>query len=236
MFSWVGRQRRLNRVVVVAAVVTLVSAGSAFAWHGFTSASSVMTTFSANTVANSTTQTCTASNNDSIQVTEATFSGTASSSDANLNGPITIDATSTFDATANAGTVTGVVSIGSNMASPPVGFEGRLLTVNVGGHLQGLIVGKEAGGGTVIGNVTSTFSTSAGFGSSGSPATVGTGTGMDTAIVSTSSCAPTSNHGDDDQGDDDQGENHAFGMNSLAHTFGKTMFSHDHQGGGDSQH
>jgi hypothetical protein len=241
MFSWVGRQRRLNRVVAVAAVGTLVSAGAAFAWHGFTSASSVTATFSANTVANSQTQTCTASNNDSIQVTEATFSGTASSTnDANLNGPITIDATSVFDTTTNAGTLTGQVNIGNTTATPPAGFEGRLIVVNVGGHLQGLLVGKEASGGTVLGNVTSTFSTSAGFGSSGSPATIGTGTGANTAIVSTSSCAPSSNHGDDDQGDDDQGDddqgqNHAFdtNTNSLAHTFAKTTFNNDHHGSGD---
>jgi hypothetical protein len=237
MFSWVGRQPRvrLSQVVAVAAVVMLVSAGAAFAWHGFTSASSVQATFTANTVANSQSQTCTASNNDSIQVTEATFSGTASSSDTNLTGAITIAATSVYDATTGAGTLTGQVSIGNTMATPPAGFEGRLIAVNVGGHLQGLLVGKEAGGGTVLGNVTSTFSTSAGFGSTGTPAAIGTGTGMNTAIVSTSSCAPSSNHEDSDEGDDDQGENHTFNMSSFAHTFAKTTYSHDHHGSGDNR-
>jgi hypothetical protein len=172
-------------------------------------------------VANSQSQTCTAANGDSIQVTEATFTGTASSSDPHLNGPITIDATSVFDATTTVGTVTGDVNINGGAA----GFEGRLLTVNVKGALQGLLVGRENGGGALVGNVTSTFTTTAGFGSS----TIGSGTGTNTAIVSTGEC--TSQSGDEDQDEDTgngNGEGNFAGPGNLP-TPG--FVGHDHHGG-----
>jgi hypothetical protein len=191
-------------------VAMLAAAGSALAFHGFSSAGQVAATFSANTVTNSQSQTCTAANNDSIQVTEARFTGTAASSDANLNGPITVDAISVFDATTNAGTVSARVMIGSGAA----GFEGRLVAVNVKGTLQGLVVGRENTGGQVLGNVTSTFSTTGGF----SGGTFGSGTGANTAVLSTSTCSGQ-HSGDQDQ-DDDNG-NQALGGSGKFGDLGK---------------
>jgi hypothetical protein len=195
--------KRFPRILAGAVVATLALAAGAYAWHGgFSSAASTSATFLANTVANSSSQTCTAANNDSIQVSDATYTGIATSTDTNLNGPITIFAHSVYDATTNVGTVSGEVTIGSGGAS---GFFGRLVVVNAGGHLQGLVVGSEAGGGQVLGNVTSSFSTTSGFGASGSPAAIGgNAAGTDTAIVSTGSCAPM-HQGDNDGDDDDQG-------------------------------
>ena len=181
-------------------------------------------TFSAGTVANSQSQTCTTANGDSIQVTEATFTGTASSSDSHLSGPIMIDATSVFDATTTVGTVTGDVSINSGGA----GFEGRLLAVNVKGALQGLLVGRENGGGSLVGNVTSTFTTTAGFGSS----TIGSGTGTNTAIVATGEC--TSRSGDEDQDEDTgngNGEGNFAGSGNLPSLGTPGFVGHDHHGG-----
>jgi hypothetical protein len=177
------RSRRRAAVLMVTLGAALVVAAGALAWHGFSSASSVTATFTAGIVANSQSSTCTASNNDSIQATEATFTGTATSGDSHLNGPITINATSVYDTTTNAGTVSGSVSINGGSGS---GFEGRLLAVDVNGQLQGLLVGDESGAGPLIGNVSSVFSTTSGFGTG----SIGTGTGTNTAIVSTSSCQP----------------------------------------------
>ena len=115
--------RRRGMFALIAASAALAAAGAAYAFHGPFSANLVSATFYANTVANSQSQTCTATNNDSIQVTNATYSGTASSSDANLNGPITIDVRSIYDATTNAGSLSGDVVI-TNTA-PNTGFEGR---------------------------------------------------------------------------------------------------------------
>jgi hypothetical protein len=224
-FPRVMRLHRHLSVLVIAAVAVLAAAGGALAWHGFSSATIVSATFSATTVSNSQSQTCTAGNNDSIQVTDATYTGTATSTDTHLNGPITIHARSVFDATTGAGTVTGDVSIGSS----GTGFFGRLVTVNVQGHLQGLLVGWEGGNGSLLGNVTSAFSTTGGFASPSALGTIGSGTGTDTAIVSTSSCQ--SSH--DDQDEDDNGGN-KFG--NVGKFFSGLGDNHHHHGGGDNQH
>jgi hypothetical protein len=223
------RLRGRTGVLAVVTLAMLIGAGGALAWHGFSSASAVSATFSANTVSNSQSQSCTASNHDSIQVTDATFVGTASSSDPHLNGPITINARSVYDATTNVGTVSGDVSVNTSGG----GFEGRLITVNVAGHLQGLLVGSENGGGELLGNVSSTFSTTTGFGSSSSLGTIGSGTATNTAIVSTGSCA--SAMGDNDQ-DDDNGNGNFAGSGKFGDigTFSGSG-EHNHQGGGDSQ-
>jgi hypothetical protein len=224
IFPRFGSRPRRSCVIAAAVLGVLVAAGGAWAFHGFSSASQVSATFSAGTVANSQSQTCTAANGDSIQVTEATFTGTASSSDSHLSGPIMIDATSVFDATTTVGTVTGDVIINSGGA----GFEGRLLAVNVKGALQGLLVGQENGGGAIVGNVTSTFTTTAGFGSS----TIGSGTGTNTAIVSTGEC--TSQSGDEDH-DEDNGngndEGNFAGSGSLPSLGTPGFGGHGHHGG-----
>jgi hypothetical protein len=209
--------RRRGMFAVAGSVVALAAAGGAFAWHGSSSASLVSATFYANTVSNSQTQTCTAANNDSIQVSDATFAGTASSTDAQLSGPITIDARSVYDATTNAGSLTGDVQIGSGTSTAR--FEGRLSAVNVAGHVQGLVFGREGGGGQLLGNLTATFSTSGGFGSPSSLGTIGAGTATDSAILSTSSCASSSEDSDqDDNGSSNQDSNK----------------SHDHHGANDN--
>jgi hypothetical protein len=152
-------------------------------------------------------------------VTGATFAGTASSSDAQLSGPITIDARSVYDATTNAGSLTGNVHIGGG--SSTASFEGRLEAVNVAGHIQGLVFGREGGGGELLGNLTATFSTGGGFGSPSSLGTIGAGTATDSAILSTSSC--TSSSEDSDQDDNASSNSSNQGGNK----------SHDHHGGND---
>jgi hypothetical protein len=196
-------------LLVAGAVVALATSGAAFAWEGegFSSASIVSATFYANTVSNSQSQTCTAANNDSIQLTEATYTGTAASSDTNLNGPITIDVRSSYDATSKAGSLAGDVVIGN-----PATFEGRLTAVNVNGTVQGFITGRENGGGKLLGNVTATFSATGGFNSASSMASIGAGTGMNTAIVTTSGCSSHEDQDGDDQGDNgSQNNNHLGG-------------------------
>jgi len=230
---------RARRTGVFAAITLTMLAitGGALAWHGFSSASLVSATFSANTVANSQSQTCTAANNDSIQVTEATFTGTATGTlDNNLTGPVTIHAISVYDATTNAGTVSGDLTIGTT-------FLGHFLTVNAKGALQGMIGGFESGGGQLIGNLSSSFSTTAGFGSASGLATIGSGSATNTAILSTSSCSSASN---DNDNDDDQGQGKfsgGFGKFTGPSTFGRkfkgfgnfTAFNSTHHRGGDNQ-
>ena len=222
------RMRRRTGVLAAIALATLAITGGALAFHGFSSGTLVSATFSANTVANSQTQTCTAANNDSIQITQATFTGTASSADTHLSGPVTIDATSVYDATTNAGTVSGELAIGS-------GFEGHFLTVNAHGTLQGMLTGFENGAGELIANLSSSFNTTSGFGSSSSLATIGSGSSTNTAIAMTSSCAGASNNEDND--DDDQGQNFSGGIGKISGlgAFKGFSSSHHHGGGEDNQ-
>jgi hypothetical protein len=196
----VHRQRRRRGALLIASVVAaLAASGAAFAHFGASSATAVSATFFANTVSNSQSQTCTAANNDSIQMLEGTYTGTATSTDTNLNGPITLQVRSVYDATTGAGSVTAFVRI-NGTGTAPSGFGGVLEAVNTGGHLQGMLSGREAGGGVVLGNLSAMFATT-GFSSSTAPATVGSGTGTNTAIVSSSSCQP-SQQGDQGKGGD----------------------------------
>jgi hypothetical protein len=224
--------RRRTGLFAAATLATLAITGGALAWQGGPStATLVSATFSANTVGNSQTQTCTAANNDSIQVTQATFTGTASSTDTHLTGPVTINAISVYDATTNAGTVSGQLTIGT-------GFQGRFLTVNAHGTLQGFLAGAENGGGQLLANLSSSFSTASGFGSASSLATIGSGTATNTAIVSTSNCAGSKAHSAKDN-DDDQGENSNSGSGKFTGlgTFGGSSSDHHSStsGGGHSQ-
>jgi hypothetical protein len=200
--------RRRGLPALAVAVVALVASGAALAWHGaFGSASLVSATFFANTVSNSQSQTCTASNNDSIQTTWASYAGTATSSDPNLNGPITLDVKSVYDATTSSGSLSGFVRIGTSGSS--TGFQGSLVAVNAAGHVQGFVAGTEGGGAGLLANFSASFSTSGGFSSSGSPATIGSGSGTNTAVeLGASMCASSSSH----QGDgNNQGKGFKFG-------------------------
>jgi hypothetical protein len=208
-----GGIRRRGVLAIVAAVAALAVSGAALAWHGgFGSASLVSATFFANTVSNSQSQTCTAAKNDSIQVTFATYTGTATSSDANLNGPITLDVKSVYDATTNAGSLSGIARIGTQGSSS--GFFGGFVAVNAAGHVQGFLTGQEGGGGGLLANFSASFTAAGGFSSSGSPATIGSGTATNTAVVGTSNCSQTSNkHGDGENGNFGNGFKFGNGLN-----------------------
>src|SRR5262249_9991906 len=213
-------------LAIAALVAALAVSGAALAWEGgFGSASLVSATFFANTVSNSHSQTCTASNNDSIQVTFARYTGTAASSDPNLNGPVTLDVKSVYDATTNAGSLTGFARIGTPGSSS--GFAGGFVAVNAAGKVQGFLSGREGSGGTLLANFSASFTAAGGFSSSGSPATIGSGTATNTAIVATGNCASSSNQQGDD---DDQGDNgFKFGQGfNFGHdfNFGKGFFGH----------
>ena len=153
--------------------------------------------FYANTLVNSHSQTCTGTNNDSYQLTDATFTGTAASTDTHLAGPLTIHVRSIYDATTNLGSLSADVRVGSTTppgpppAPPAQMFHGHLTAVNVNGTVQGYLTGDEGGGVQVQGNVTATFSATGGFSSSTTPGQFGAGSASDTAIVTSGGCKPT---------------------------------------------
>lgn len=179
--------RRLRVAAAGAALAAFTSSAVAIAQTGPASSTLVSATFSADTSISSYTQTCTASDGNALTITEATYSGTASSSTAMLDGPLTISVRSVYDGTTSAGVVSGSLTIGSSPSSSS--FFGTLRGVDANGSLQGILAGS--GSGTqLLGNFSVSYSGS-GFGSSASPGTIGTGAGSDTAIALGPGCAPS---------------------------------------------
>lgn len=199
----VGIGRRGRVLLAGGALLALGAAGAAMAgtgpfpfsgmFRGPGSASLVSATFYADTVSGSTrTQTCTAANKDSITVTDETLTGTAtSSSDSSLNGSLTIQVQSVWDSTSKAGTVNARFRVSGSSSSSPGQFQGTLAGVDDNGVVQGTLSGQESSGDQFLGNVTSSFSTSSGFGSSSTPGTIGSGSATDSAVeTGGSSCGP----------------------------------------------
>jgi len=195
-FKQGARRGRAHTWVAGGALVALTACAVAAANSELSGASLVSATFYANTLSGSTTsQTCTASNANTIQVTDGTFTGSATSTtDPSLNGPLTIRVRSVYDSTTNAGWLSADFSVANSSASPPASFEGRLSAVDDNGSVQGLLSGYRGGGVQLLGNVTSSFSSTAGFGSSGSQGTIGSGSATDAAAMSSGFCATAPQH------------------------------------------
>jgi hypothetical protein len=164
-----------------AAVVALTVTGVAIA-GGPATTNPDTATFAATTVVQKTVQTC-AGADGTYEITHATYSGTASSSDPHLNGPIRIDVKSVYNTTKNLGWLSGKVHVDN--ATTGDRAHGNLSAVNVGGQLQGFLSGEEtAPGNRLLANVSASFASATGFGS----AQLGTGTATNTAVVSSGSC------------------------------------------------
>jgi hypothetical protein len=182
---------RRRAPVTVAAAIALAVAGIALADHGPGTTTLVSATFYANTVGASQSQACTGANNNAYTVTDASYTGAASSADSRLTGPLTISVQSVYDSTTNVGTLTGDVEIDGTSASQPSHFRAALTAVDVNGTVQGYLIGEAASGALFTGSFSSTFSASGGFSSSGSPGTIGSGSGTNAAVITSGSCMST---------------------------------------------
>src|SRR4051794_16952879 len=122
------------RKLLLAAVglVALIGAGLAYAKASGSNVSSVTATFSATTSSHSEQRACTTSDGKAIQVTRATYTGTAAG-DPDLAGAITVRAHSVIDTTDDLGTIEGSVRIG--------GGEARFSGVYDHGKVAGLLSG-----------------------------------------------------------------------------------------------
>jgi hypothetical protein len=188
------RAPRRRLLLAVATVTALAAAGIAIAGPGLSGSTSlVAASFYANTLVRSHTQTCTAMNNDAITITDATFTGSATSTDARLAGPVSIRVKSVYDSTTNAGSLTGEMQIAGTASPPAPGhFYASLDAVDVNGNVQGFLAGALGGGSRFLGSFSATFSPTGGFSSSGTQATIGAGSTTNTAVVSGGAvCAPT---------------------------------------------
>jgi hypothetical protein len=182
---------RRRALVAVAATTALVAAGIAIADPGPGTTTLVSAAFSANTVGPSQSQACTGANSNAYTVTDASYTGTASSADSRLAGPLTISVESVYDSTTNVGSLTGDVEIDGTAANQPSHFRAALTAVDVNGTVQGYLIGEADSGVRFMGSFSSGFSPTGGFGSASSPGTIGSGTATNTAIITGGSCTAT---------------------------------------------
>jgi len=161
------------------AIAALAATGVALAGGG-PGAQSAYATFKATTVTQAKLTTCTINDSDSFASTLATYTGTATSSDARLNGTLTIRAASLVDTNTGVGRVVGVFRIENTNG---VGAHGSINAVVSNGDATGAAIGRVVGpGGQLAATLSSPFDPSAGFGASSS-GELGTGTAAGTGVV-----------------------------------------------------
>ena len=147
------------RKLLLAAVglLALAAAGLALAKSSGSSVASVGGTFTATTASHSEQRSCTTSDGKAIQMTSATYTGTAAG-DASLAGDVTVRAHSVIDTTDDLGTVQASVKIGGGEAR----FSGVYDHGNVAGLLSGHVGTKDAHS-ALLANVSAGFSAAGGF-------------------------------------------------------------------------
>jgi hypothetical protein len=175
-----------TRWIVLAGLVAaaVAAAGAAAAAHRAQTTQQASATFAATTVANAQNRSCTASDG-TYQETDATYSGTATSSDARLNGTLKIRARSVVNTTTGLGWVNGSFRIDGSSG----GAHGNLAAVVSGGNVSGTVVGDtDRRDGKLLATVTSAFTQQAGFssGSLGSGSVAGAG-----VVFERGACAKT---------------------------------------------
>jgi hypothetical protein len=155
--GWEGTCMK-SLIIAAIAVAALTGAGVAVAHGsdgGAQSVSSVTGSFTATSVTGGDTRSCTTATGKTIASTKATYAGTASGSP-DLTGPATIVARSTIDTTDGIGVVDGTLEIGKTRS--------HFSAVYDHGSIAGLATGHGATPhAQLVGNVSATFSTTAGF-------------------------------------------------------------------------
>jgi hypothetical protein len=183
-------RRFFSRRVMLAgaSALALVAAGIAVAGPAPSSMSLVSATFSTGAPTSSHSHTCAGANSAQITVTDATYTGTASSADSRLNGAITIHVHSVYDG--NQGTLTGDVRIDST-ATPVNHFHASLSAVDFANDVQGWISGHAGPGAQITGAFVAPFTATGGFGSGTIGATTGGAT--DPALITSGNCSKQQN-------------------------------------------
>ena len=174
--------------LAVALLAALASASVAVAWEGdhAQNVKRVAATFAAATVGQSQTRTCTTSDGKTIATTNATYTGTASG-DPDLTGNVTFNVNSTINTTDGIGVVNGRLRIAASGGNTEAQFSG----VYDGGNVAGTISGHGATSHTkLLGNLSSAFSTAAGF----SGGKIGGTSGGSAVELSAGGCQPSKSH------------------------------------------
>jgi len=170
---------RKHLLLLAPLALALSATGVALAAGG-PNALSMSATFKATTVSHAKLTTCSINDSDTFASTLATYTGTATSSDARLNGTISIRAASLVDTNTGVGRVVGVFRIRN---ANGVGSHGSINAVVSNGDATGAAIGRvNAPAGPLATTLSSPFDPAAGFGVSSS-GELGTGTAAGTGVV-----------------------------------------------------
>jgi hypothetical protein len=173
-------------MLITAGVAMFATTGIAVA-RGFDdgkSATAVSGTLTATTVANSQTRSCTTSDGKTISTTNATYTGAATSSAADLNGNATFQLRSTINTTDGVGVATGKLKIAASGGDTVAQFNG----VYDHGTLVGLASGHAATPhAALLANLSASFSATAGL----TNGKLGGAAGGSAVETGSAKCAPT---------------------------------------------
>ncbi|HEY6835801.1 MAG TPA: hypothetical protein VI142_04945 [Gaiellaceae bacterium] len=179
--------------VLAASVSALAVAGLALAHGGGPgSVQAASATFDAATVTDLHSGTCTGADGTYTR-TRATYTGNSTSSDARLNGTLTVKARTLYNSTTGLGVVQGRFRVDNADGHTA----GKFMAVDTSGSLDGFVggwsMGSHAG---LVGSLTATFDPATGF----NGGQLGTGSSTNAAVFVSGRCG-----GGDDQG---SGEGH----------------------------
>jgi hypothetical protein len=171
--------------LVAVGLVALATAGFAAAWESDNgrSVTAVSGLFTATTVSNYRTRSCTTTNGKTIVFTKGTYAGADTSTTGDLNGAITLDARSVIDTTDGLGTVEGKLKIGDTAA--------HFKAVYDHGNLAGLAEGHAATPDVqLLGNLSAAFNNASNGGFTAGK--IGGGTSAGSAVeLGPNHCAPS---------------------------------------------
>ena len=180
---------RTPLAVLAASVSALAVAGFALA-HGGGPASvqAASATFDAATVTNLHSGTCTGADG-AYTRTRATYTGNSVSSDARLNGTLTVKAVTVYNSTTELGVVQGRFRVDNADGHAA----GKFTAVDTAGSLDGFLggwsMGPHAG---LVGSFTATFDPATGFSDGGQ---LGTGSSTNAAVFVSGRCGLDEGHG-----------------------------------------
>ena len=166
----------MKRIALIAAALgTLVAAGAAVAHLKAADVSAAAATLTATTPSNVRTQTFTC-DGQTFEVTTGKWTGTATSTTADLNGAATLHLKSVYNTTKKLGWVEGQLKIAASDDRTHLQVSG----VNTDGTIDGWVRGHAGrGDGSVIGSLAGSFSKTGGL----TGGTIGSGTSTNAALI-----------------------------------------------------
>ena len=171
-------------VLITAALGALVATGAAVAHLKAADVTAASATLSATTPSNVQTRTYTC-DGQTFEITTGRWSGTATSTTADLNGAVVLHVKSVYNATKKLGWIDGRLHIAAADGRTHAGISG----VNTDGKLDAWVRGSAGrGDGTLFGSLSGSFSKTGGL----TDGAIGTGTGANAAVIAKGiRCKPT---------------------------------------------